>query len=140
MAKFTRHLFICTHQREEGSPRGCCASKGSVEVAGALKRAAYDRGLKRIVRVNKAGCLDQCARGTTVVVYPEGVWYGGVTMDDVEEIVERHLIGGEVVQRLVLADRELTGRRPPEGFAITGPASHPDAQDSPPLDGDGPTP
>lgn len=114
MAKFERHLFVCINEREPGDPRGCCSSKGAADVAEALKRRAYERGLKRIVRVNKAGCLDQCARGTTIVVYPEGVWYGGVTLADVDEIVERHLVGGEPVERLVIADDELTGRKRPE--------------------------
>ena len=112
MAKFERHLFVCIHEREEGSPRGCCASKGSVELASALKKAAYDRGLKRVVRVNKAGCLDQCARGATCVVYPEAIWYGGVSLGDVEEIVERHLVGGEPVERLVIPEEKLTGKGP----------------------------
>jgi len=67
------------------------------------------------VRVNKAGCLDQCARGVTCVVYPEAVWYGGVTLDDVDEIIERHLVGGEPVERLVLPDDQLTGKPAPPG-------------------------
>ncbi len=113
MAKFQRHLFVCINDRGPGHPKGSCAQRGSVEVAAALKSAAYERGLKRIVRVNKAGCLDQCARGVTCVVYPEAVWYGGVTLDDVEEIVERHLIGGEPVERLVIPAEKLTGKEPP---------------------------
>jgi len=115
MAKFRRHLFVCIHDRGPGHPKGSCAQRGSAEVAAALKKGAYDRGLKRIVRVNKAGCLDQCARGVTCVVYPEAVWYGGVTLDDVDEIIERHLIGGETVERLVLPDDLLTGKPEPPG-------------------------
>ena len=98
--RFERHLFICTNARAEGHPRGCCASKGSVEVAGALKKKAYDRGLKGKVRVNKAGCLDACEEGIAAVVYPDGVWYRGITLDDVDEIVERTLVNGEIVERL----------------------------------------
>ena len=52
------------------------------------------------MRANAAGCLDQCARGVTVVVYPEQVWYGGVTVGDVGEIIERHLFCGVPVERL----------------------------------------
>ena len=115
MAKFQRHLFVCINDRGPGHPKGSCAQRGSVEVAAALKSAAYERGLKRIVRVNKAGCLDQCARGVTCVVYPEAVWYGGVTLDDVEEIVESHLIGGKPVERLVIPPEKLTGKTPPAG-------------------------
>ena len=67
------------------------------------------------MRPNKAGCLDQCAHGVTVVVYPDAVWYGGVTVEDVDEIIERHVIGGEPVERLVIPDSRLTGREPGEG-------------------------
>ena len=52
------------------------------------------------MRANAAGCLDQCALGVTVVVFPEQVWYGGVTVDDVGEIVEAHLFGDVPVERL----------------------------------------
>jgi len=112
MARFQRHLFVCIHARDAGEARGCCSAKGSVELASALKRAAYERGLKRIVRVNKAGCLDQCELGPTCVVYPEGVWYGGVTLEDVDEIVARHLVAGEPVERLRIPDERLTGKEP----------------------------
>ena len=57
-------------------------------------------------------CLDQCANGVAVVVYPEATWYGHVTVADVEEIVDRHLVGGEPVARLLLRDDQLTGREP----------------------------
>jgi (2Fe-2S) ferredoxin len=110
LASFERHIFVCTNERPADDPRGHCAAAGGGEVAKALKIAAYERGLKRVVRVNKAGCLDQCARGVTCVVYPENVWYGGVTVEDAAEIVERHLDGGEPLERLVIPHEELTGR------------------------------
>ena len=110
MPKFQRHIFTCINERPAGSPRGCCTEKGSADVAEAFKRQLHEAGLRRIVRANKAGCLDQCSRGTTVVVYPEGVWYGGVSVTDVDEIIKRHIIGGEVVYRLVIPDSDLTGR------------------------------
>ena len=109
MASFERHIFVCINERTEDDPRGFCSAKGSVEVAAKMKVAAYERGLKRVVRVNKAGCLVQCARGVTCVVYPDNVWYGGVTVDDVVEIVESHLMGGIPVERLVIPHEELTG-------------------------------
>ena len=109
MASFERHIFICINERTAEDPRGHCSAMGGADVAKAMKVAAYERGLKRVVRVNKAGCLDQCARGVTCVVYPENVWYGGVTLDDVDEIVERHLVGGEPVERLVIPHEHLTG-------------------------------
>ena len=112
MAQFQRHLFVCINEREAGDPRGCCSSRGGAEVASAFKKKLYDRGLKRIVRPNKAMCLDQCARGVVVVIYPEGVWYGGVTVDDVDEIIDEHVLGGRIVERLRVTDERLTGRQP----------------------------
>ena len=115
MAKFQRHLFICINERGPDDPRGSCTARGSAAVAEALKEKVHACGLKRIVRVNKAGCLDQCAKGVTIVVYPEGVWYGGVKVSDVDEIVERHLVGGEPVRRLLIPDDELTGKEAAPG-------------------------
>ena len=112
MASFERHIFVCIHERPEGDPRGCCSEKGSVDIAKQMKMSAYERGLKRVVRVNKAGCLDQCARGVSCVVYPENIWYGAVTEADVEEIVESHLEGGVPVERLIVPHDQLTGKKP----------------------------
>ena len=104
MAPFERHVFICTNQRSADHPRGCCNPDGSEALHKAFKRALAERGLSRRIRANKAGCLDQCEHGPTVVVYPDGVWYGGVTEADVAEIVDRHLGEGQPVSRLRLAD------------------------------------
>ena len=104
MPGFKHHIFICTNQREPGSPRGCCNPDGMAELHKAFKDAVAARGLKASVRANKAGCLDQCEHGPNVVVYPEAVWYGFVTPDDVAEIVESHIMRGVPVQRLRLKD------------------------------------
>jgi (2Fe-2S) ferredoxin len=112
MPKFQRHVFICTNERDASDPRGCCSARGSKEVVEAFKKQLHDAGLKRIVRPNKAGCLDQCANGVTVVVYPEQVWYGHVTPADVDEIVQSHLRGGKPVARLMIPDAQLTGLEP----------------------------
>ena len=106
MAKFERHIFICANQRLADSPRGCCDPNGLGELQLAFKKALAARGLKNRMRANKAGCLDQCEHGPTVVVYPEGIWYGHVKADDVAEIVESHLIHGQPVERLRLTDDE----------------------------------
>ena len=94
------HIFVCTNQREPGNPKGDCASKGAEGVREEFKKLLHDKGLKGRMRANAAGCLDQCARGVTVVVYPEQVWYGGVQRADVAEIVDQHLLGGVPVDRL----------------------------------------
>jgi (2Fe-2S) ferredoxin len=97
---FDRHVFVCTNRRDPGNPKGDCASKGSEAVRDEFKRQLHERGVKGKIRANAAGCLDQCARGVTVVVYPEQVWYGGVTVGDVDQIVKDHLLGGVPVERL----------------------------------------
>lgn len=100
MPLLERHVFVCENRRPDDDPKGCCAAKGGKEVRDALKLKAREAGLKGRVRVNSAGCLDQCAHGVTVVVYPEAVWYGGVTLADVDAIVKDHLLGGRPVERL----------------------------------------
>ena len=99
---YRRHVFFCLNQRPAGE--ACCADHRA--------QAGFDRCKARVkaaglagpgaVRVNKAGCLDRCAGGPVAVVYPEGVWYTYVDERDIDEIVDRHLIHGEVVRRLVL--------------------------------------
>ena len=104
MPHFERHVFVCENERASGHPRGCCAAKGARDVRARLKRLIHAHGLEDRVRANQSGCLDQCERGVTVVVYPEGVWYGGVTVDDVDEIFQSHLVHGVVVERLLMRD------------------------------------
>ena len=104
MGKFEKHIFVCTNQRPPGNPRGCCDPSGSGELHHAFKAAIARRGLKGRVRANKAGCLDQCEHGPNVVIYPQGTWYGHVSVSDVEEIVESDILGGQPVERLLIAD------------------------------------
>ncbi|ABC80990.1 (2Fe-2S) ferredoxin domain-containing protein [Anaeromyxobacter dehalogenans] len=109
--RFRHHVFVCENHRDPSDPRGACGNKGSEAIRAALKAEVARRGLKAQVRVNGAGCLDACAFGPSIVVYPEGVWYGHVSPADVPEIVERHLVGGTPVERLRLP--RLEGREPP---------------------------
>jgi len=104
MAKFEHHIFICANQRPPENPRGCCDPEGQAALQILFKKELAARGLKGRVRANKAGCLNQCEHGPNVVVYPEGVWYGGVKPGDVAEIIESHIIHGEPVARLRLRD------------------------------------
>lgn len=98
-----RHVFVCENERPAADPLGCCAAKGGRQVRARLKAAVEAAGLKGKVRVNSAGCLGQCAHGVTVVVYPEAIWYGGVTLEDADRIVRSHLVEGRPVESLRLA-------------------------------------
>jgi (2Fe-2S) ferredoxin len=114
MALFEHHIFVCENERPAGDPRGCCAAKGSTKLREALRDECNKRGLKGIVRVNKAGCLDQCHLGPTVVIYPSQTWYGGVRVEDAPAIVDA-LLRGETVASLRVPDEHLTGRSRPDG-------------------------
>jgi (2Fe-2S) ferredoxin len=100
--RFRYHVFVCENRRPAGDARGSCAAKGSEEIRAALKAEIARRGLGKEVRANAAGCLDACAQGPTIVVYPDAVWYGAVRVEDVPEIVESHLVNGVPVERLRL--------------------------------------
>lgn len=104
MANYQKHLFICTNQRATDHPRGSCDRDGIGALQVAFKKELAAHGLTTEIRANKAGCLDQCEHGPVVVVYPEGVWYGGVTAADIPEIVESHIMGGRPVERIRLTD------------------------------------
>jgi (2Fe-2S) ferredoxin len=98
--RFEHHVFICENLRPEQDVRGSCAAKGSPAIREAMKKEIKARGLRGKVRANQSGCLDACEFGPSIVVYPEGIWYGGVKPEDVPEIVESHLINGQPVERL----------------------------------------
>ena len=103
MPPLLRHVFVCENLRAPDNPKGCCASKGAAQIRSRLKKLAHDAKLRGRVRINKAGCLDQCAHGVAVVVYPEAVWYGLVTPEDADELFREHVLNGRPVERLRLA-------------------------------------
>jgi (2Fe-2S) ferredoxin len=113
MSGFARHIFICTNQRSADDPRGSCSTLGSEALHAHFKQEAKRLNLKGVVRANKAGCLDHCALGPSVVIYPEGVWYRVRTEADATEIMERHVMNGEVVTRLLMPDHPAPSTLPP---------------------------
>ena len=106
MSYYRKHLFFCTNQRAEGAERPSCAQCGSPELRAWMKARVKELGLAGAggVRVNIAGCLDRCELGPVLVVYPEGVWYTYIDEDDLEEILQSHVIEGRPVERLRLPD------------------------------------
>lgn len=100
MSRPTRHVFVCSQQRPPGHPRGSCAAKGATPVLQAFWAELQKRNAYEQVAVTYSGCLGPCDGGSNVLVYPEGVLYQRVTPDDVAEVFEKHLLGGEPVARL----------------------------------------
>ena len=100
MNKPERHIFICTSSRPNGQQKGFCHTKDGVTVLGKFIEELEERGLSGEVMVSNTGCFGLCEQGPVVVVYPDNVWYGSVTPDDVEAIMEEHIEGGGIVTRL----------------------------------------
>ena len=102
MSFYKHHVFFCCNQRDDGRPS--CNDHGSQAVRDYAKAKLKKLGLsgKGKVRINQAGCLDRCEEGPVLVVYPEETWYTFVDESDVDEIIQKHLIEGEVVERLKL--------------------------------------
>lgn len=102
MVKRDRYVFICMNDRPPGHPRGSCIERGAAQLAERFAMLLTEKDLLGKVRIISTSCLDTCESGVTLAVYPDDVWYGRVSVEDAEEIVERHFVGGELVERLTL--------------------------------------
>ena len=112
---YEAHVFVCCNRRPDGHRRGSCAAKGSEGLRDYMKARAKELGLKG-VRVNMAGCLDRCEFGPTMVIYPEGVWYQVRTREDVDAVLEAHLVRGGRVPSVMLTERNVVEKVPkPQG-------------------------
>lgn len=98
---FTHHIFCCLNRREPGNSRGCCMSKEAEPLFEYFKQRVKALALPDI-RVNRAGCLDRCEYGPTVVIYPEGIWYSLKSKSDIDLVIQNHLIGGTKVESLMI--------------------------------------
>ena len=99
---YQHHVFFCLNKRDNGDD--CCMSKGAEAAFDHMKSRVKKLGLtgQGKVRINRAGCLDRCGEGPLMVVYPEAIWYTFVDNDDVDEIIDSHLVNVKVVERLVI--------------------------------------
>jgi (2Fe-2S) ferredoxin len=113
MSVFTHHVFVCGNVREPDHKRGCCDSEGTQSLRNAFKVELKRAGLGPLARANHAGCLDQCEHGPVVVIYPLGVWYGRVKVEDVPRIVSKTILGGEILTDLQISDGCLNNPRCP---------------------------
>ncbi|MCW3083393.1 MAG: Sucraseferredoxin family protein [Bacteroidetes bacterium] len=99
---YDKHIFICTNQRPETATRKSCGEAHGMEIVDAFKKKLKEKNLPIKLRAQKAGCLDICDFGQTVAIYPEGVFYVGVELSDVDEIIEEHIANNRIVERLRL--------------------------------------
>ena len=111
MPKPNKFVFVCINQRDHDHPRPSCIANGSGDVFNAL-REEQGRRLLTGVKVVAGGCLEACMVGPVVAVFPDDVWYGGVTEEDVPAIMD-HLEGGAPLEMLRIGDAEFD-LRPPE--------------------------
>jgi (2Fe-2S) ferredoxin/cyclopropane fatty-acyl-phospholipid synthase-like methyltransferase len=102
MEPYKYHVYICNQQKPEGVPS--CVAHGSEKVIDCLRKEIMKKGLGDTVQVTTCGSIGLCERGPNMVVYPEGIWYSGVTEENIPEIVSEHFKGGRVVDRLVNTD------------------------------------
>lgn len=96
------HVFVCTSCRVTGEQKGFCFNKGSVDIVARLMEEIDLNDLSSEVMVTNTGCFGICDKGPIMVVYPQGVWYGSLTPDDIPEIVESHFLEDTVVERLTI--------------------------------------
>ncbi len=107
---YQAHVFVCTNARPPGHKRGSCAEKGAEKLRDYMKARAKELGLPQ-TRINAAGCLDRCELGPTLVIYPEGIWYSYHSREDIDEILNEHMVHGRPVERLRLHPDQV----PPKG-------------------------
>ena len=103
MSYYEHHVFFCTNTREPGERRSC-GRHGAVEARDHAKKRIKELKLARPggVRINNAGCMERCELGPCMVIYPQGTWYTYESASDVDEIIDRHIIGGDSVDRLLI--------------------------------------
>ena len=97
--KYRHHVFVCITQRPPFA-KPSCGQRDSPDVLAAIAEELESRNLLGEIGLTATQCLGPCESGPSMVVYPDGVWYAGVGTADVAELVERHLVGGEPVDRL----------------------------------------
>jgi (2Fe-2S) ferredoxin len=97
------HLFFCLNLRTDG--RKSCEEGGEAsELYHYTKKRIKELGLAQPgeVRVSRAGCLGRCKEGPTLVIYPEGVWYSYHSKEDIDEVIEKHILNHQIVTRLLM--------------------------------------
>ena len=107
---YHRHVFLCTGPK-------CCTPETGLEAWETLKRVLKEKGLMTGPQAcyrTKVGCLRICCHGPTMVVYPEGTWYHGMTAEKIPEFVQKHLVEGQPIEELIFARNPIGEETPKE--------------------------
>lgn len=101
MPKPKYHIIVCTNSRPPGHPKPSCGAANSMDILMAFNMGVMERGMQPgEVLATNSGCLGPCECGPTVVIYPDGIWYGNVKASDVPAILDEHIGKGTPVERL----------------------------------------
>ncbi|MCK5697140.1 MAG: (2Fe-2S) ferredoxin domain-containing protein [Gammaproteobacteria bacterium] len=108
MSYYSKHVFFCTNERQDGGLS--CQRFDTQKMRKYVKMKCKELGIhgEGKTRINSGGCLGRCQEGPVMVVYPEGIWYTFVDEEDLDDIIEQHLLKGQIVKRLQLKNREST--------------------------------
>ena len=104
MSFYDPHIFMCTNRRPDDHPRGSCGARDAEMLRQYLRDKLKTSNVAN-ARANMAGCMDQCENGPVLVIYPEGIWYRASTKQEIDRIVEEHLVGGKIVTDLQVTER-----------------------------------
>lgn len=110
MPRFESLIFACCNARAADHPRGSCNPDASDALRNCFQAELKKRQLGPLYRASKSGCLEQCELGPTVVIYPQGIWYGHVKPEDVPRIIDETILGGRVLDDLLINDDWLNTR------------------------------
>ena len=102
MEKPDKHILVCGSFRASGEPQGVCFKKGTGDWLGYLESELLDRGLEGVM-VSATTCLKVCDRGPAMVVYPDNIWYGGISGEDDLDAILDAMEDGEVAEDFVIA-------------------------------------
>ena len=102
MKKYKNHIFVCENIREGSPEMASCGRKGGVELRLSLKKMVRDSRLNKDIRINSAGCLGACEYGPVMVIYPQGIYYGGFNEPDLDEIFKKSILKDEIIERLII--------------------------------------
>ena len=95
---YRKHILVCTTPKERH-----CGFKGGEELFQAFKKEVSERKMNDVL-VSRTGCTHQHHCGPTVIIYPDGIWYKEVRIDDIQEIIDEHILNNRIVARLLNKD------------------------------------